>query len=421
MAGEVELTTRLSKPSVPVIGQAQMVYVLLEIMPTEAVAGLRMPLNFSLVLDRSGSMEGEKIGRLKEAVGWVIDQLGPGDNVSIVTFASQTTVVVPHRPVLGDDLGDEERADLRHKVDQIKAGGGTRMAPAMIAGLKEVREAAVPGCVNRMVLLTDGLTEVEQDCLKAADQAAADGIAILALGVGSDWNEDLLIEIGRRSGGQANYIAHAQDIMHHFEQAVQSMQAAVVHGAVLTLRLVAGVHPRRVWRVVPLIADLGYGPIEDRFVTLPLGELQREQGQVLLIELMIPDRAPGTYRIAQVEVAYDVPGLQVVQEKVRRDVLIDYTHDPALAAQVDPRVMNIVETVQAFKLQTRALQEAELGNLDNATRQLRAAATILLSQGEPDLARTMKLEADKLEQEGKMTSEGRKTIKIESGKTAKLG
>ena len=198
------------------------------------------------------------------------------------------------------------------------------------------------------------------------------------------------------------------------------MQAAVVQNAVLTLRLVAGVTPRKVWRVVPLIADLGYSPLSDRYITVPLGELEKDQGQALLVELMLPARQAGNYRIAQAEVAYDVPILNLVQEKEKNDIMLGFTLDPYAAQQVNPKVMNIVEKVTAFKLQTRALQEAEVGNIAGATQKLRAAATILLSQGDTQLGQTVRLEADKLEQQGQMSNEGQKTIRFGSGKTVKL-
>ena len=82
--------------------------------------------------------------------------------------------------------------------------------------------------------------------------------------------------------------------------------------------------------------------------------------------------------------------------------------------------MNVVEKVQAFKLQTQALDEAELGNVSGATRKLRQAVTILLSQGEEELAGQMQKEADRLESSGQISSEGKKTIKLTSRKTVKL-
>ena len=133
-----------------------------------------------------------------------------------------------------------------------------------------------------------------------------------------------------------------------------------------------------------------------------------------------PPRTAGNYRIAQAEVSYDVPLLRLVQEKVRADVMMAFTYDPAQAAQANPRVMNIVEKVTAFKLQTRALESAERGDVANATQQLRAAHTILLGQGDTELAKTVKLAADQLEQQQGMSSDAKKTIQFKSGKTVRL-
>jgi Ca-activated chloride channel family protein len=416
MSGEVRLTSTLNKDNIPVTGQPQLIYALLEIVPSAAMANIQMALNVSLVLDASGSMSGEKIKRLKDAVKFVIDQLGPDDYISVVRFASSPTILVGSQ--LAYNAADKQA--LKRKVDGLDADGGTDIAPAMRLGLAEIKKQMTSNRISRMVLLTDGDTQNESSCLKMADESGQLGVPVIALGIGTDWKEKLLQDIAARSGGQADYIAKPQEISQFFQSTVQAMQAAVVQNAVLTLRLVAGVTPRKVWRVVPLIADLGFNPITDRAITVPLGELEKDQGQALLVELMLPPRQAGNYRVAQAEIAYDAPLLNLVQAKERNDIMLGFTPDPNAAQQVNPRVMNIVEKVTAFKLQTRALQEAEVGNIAGATQKLRAAATILLSQGDTQLAQTANLEADKLEQQGQMTNEGKKTIRFGSGKTVKL-
>ncbi len=82
--------------------------------------------------------------------------------------------------------------------------------------------------------------------------------------------------------------------------------------------------------------------------------------------------------------------------------------------------MNVVEKVQAFKLQTQALNEAQMGQIGSATRKLRQAVTILLAQGEQDLAEQIQQEAERLEQSGQLSSEGKKTILLSSRKTVRL-
>ncbi len=416
MANEVSLTPLPSREHVPVTQKAQLFYLLLEVTPTEVMASVQMPLNFSLVLDVSGSMGGAKMRRLKEAVNLVIDSLNDQDFISVITFSTLTKTLFNSR-LAGDAA---QRHALKEQVNKLKARGGTNMGPAMRAGLKEVTKRWASDRVNRVVLLTDGETTKEQKCKEEAAHAERLYVPIISLGIGHDWNEDLLLQIAETSKGQADYIADANEVTQYFQNTVEAMQSTVVKNGELTLRLVNGVQARKVWRVVPLIADLGYKPLSDRHVTVPLGELEKT-GQVLLVELMLSPRQAGTYRIAQAEISYDVPQLNLTQEKVRADIIVNFTSDTKLARQVNPKVMNIAEKITAFKLQTRALEEAEAGNITGATQKLRSAVTVLLNQGDNELAEAVQKEADKLEQQGELSSEGRKTIKFKSTKTVRLG
>jgi Ca-activated chloride channel family protein len=108
--------------------------------------------------------------------------------------------------------------------------------------------------------------------------------------------------------------------------------------------------------------------------------------------------------------------LNRTNEKVQADILLNFTENLAQAEQSNPYVLNIVEKVTAHKLQTRALREAEVGNIEGATQKLRAAATRLLSMGEDDLANTAMEEADRLEQGGQISQEGTKKLRYETRK-----
>ena len=415
MSDEVLLTCTVHRENVPVMAQPQIGYILLELMPTQVLANVRMPLNFSFVLDRSGSMGDEhKIEQLRDAVQHAIDLLHDDDIVSIVAFDDNAQALV-------QSMTAHDQKHLKNQVSKLSAGGGTHMEKGMREGLTQVRKNLGTQRVNQLVILTDGQTENEEQCRREGDNAAREGVKIIALGLGSDWNEGLLDDVAQRAGGSADFIARPQDMDNKFTTVVQEMQGNIVQNALLTLRLAQGVTPRKVWRVSPLISDLGVQPLSDRDVQVPLGELVKDQGQGLLVEVLLPPRAEGRYRIAQAEVRYDVPPAQVFGARVRADIVIGYTAIPGLAEQYNPRVMNIAEKVTAFRLQTRALQEAQQGNAAGATQKLRQAATMLLNQGETDLAKTMQLEADRLENQGQMSDEGKKTIKFQGGKTVKLG
>ena len=417
MPGEVQLTVQTNKTMFPATGGQQLVYVLIEAMPTGAVANVQMPLNFSLVLDHSGSMSGAKLANLKEAAKLATDQMGAQDLTSIVIFDDKVEVIAPSQPV-------SDAANLKRQIEGIRDGGGTQISRGMRKGLDELQKGLDPGRVSRMLLLTDGETFGDEDvCRRLAAEAGEQSIAITALGLGEEWNEQLLDDIAQASGGSSDFIPEGQPdvILSTFYALVRAAQATVVQNAEMILRLVPGVMPRAVWRVRPLIAKLGHRALSDRDVQVTLGDMDREQGQSVLIEMLIPPRQPGTYRIAQAEVSYDVAATGLAGERTKTDVILSFTADPAQTTQPNPHVMNIVEKVTAHKLQTRALEEAEAGNIARATQKLRAAATRLLELGEEELAQTALDEAERLEHGESLSARGTKTLRYETRKlTQKL-
>ncbi|MHB1293977.1 MAG: vWA domain-containing protein [Anaerolineae bacterium] len=415
MANEMSLVTHLNKDNVPVTSTQQLVYALIEAKPNEVLSRTRMKLNFGFVLDRSGSMRGPKLDRLKEAMSLAVSRLAADDLVSLVLFNDGAEVIAPSS-TLSDPAG------LVRRIRGIRAGGGTQISRGMSLGLREVYRQWNQDRVNQLLLLTDGQTYGDEpQCLKLARESGEHKIAIQALGLGDDWNESLLDEIGRLSGGGADLIESADEIVPLFSQTLERSQKAVVRNAQLVLRLVAGVVPRQVWQVTPFIANLGYTPISEHDVQVQLGELDAEQGKAVLVELLLPARNSGRYRVAQAEVSYDVPLQRVVGASARDDIVIQYTSDALLARHYDANIMNLVEKVTAYRLQTRALDEARMGNIQGATQKLRAAATRLLELGETGLAQAAEQEATNLEQSGQMSSSGTKKLRYQTRKlTQKL-
>jgi Ca-activated chloride channel family protein len=352
MPGEVMLAHQVGKDFMPVTGGSQVAYALIEARPTEMMAQVRMPLNFALVLDHSGSMKGAKLKNVKEAVKMVIGRLEPTDYVSVVIFDDSVHVVIQSMPA--NDIPGMQAA-----IDQIRDAGGTTMSKGMIQGLNELRRWNIPNAVNRMILLTDGVTYGDSDrCRQLAREAASYGIAIYPLGIGADWDEDLLDSIGQLSGGMpAEFIRNASDALSIFEQQFQSAVDVAIRNATLILRLPVGVSPKKAVKVLPIISDLGESVLSDRQVVVPLGDLEKDKPQSVLVELMIDPRPAGLFRIAQAELSYDVPIANIVGEKIRDDIKVTFTMDANQSAPVNAEVMNFAEKANAHRLVTRVLDE----------------------------------------------------------------
>lgn len=403
MAGELNLTTTLHRLIYQAMPTPQQAYILLEALPTAAAPGSgTQPVNFSLVLDRSGSMAGEKLRHMKEAASLVVDRLGARDILSVVVFddAEPADIIVPSGPV-------QDRELVKRKISAIQERGGTHMSTGMSLGLRELQRGQSPDRVSCMLLLTDGQTwEDEEKCRQLADQSRAVGIPInvlgMGVGAGSDWDPRLLEDLAQRSGGEWMIVDQPEKVGAIFEKTLQAMQGTAVTNAQLTMRLVEGVSPRFVWRVTPLISRLDHHAVSAHDAQVFLGDIQHGVGQSILADLLLPPRQAGTYRLLQVDITFDVPGSGLTGQKVSAEVVVPFTDDAAQANQTQGRVMNIVERVVAHKLQTQALDEAAAGDVARATQRLRAAATRLLELGEEDMAAQANQQAEQIEQSGQM-------------------
>lgn len=402
MADAVTLTCTWGRSPMPVTGSPQVAYLLVEATPV-AAPPVPVPLNFCLVLDRSGSMQGAKLQSMKAATRKVIETLTDQDVVSIVIFDDTVQTLVP--ATLATD-----RTALLAAIDTISEAGGTAMSLGMQAGQVELQKHSGPDRLSHMLLLTDGQTwGDEETCRNIARALGQADVRITALGLGAEWNEQLLDDLAEFSDGTSDYIADANQIGTFFQRAVRSAQGTAATDARLLLRLVREATPRAVYRATPTISNLGYQPIGENEVSVRLGDLVYGQTASVIIDLMLPNRSNGSFRIAQAELHLALIGVEQ-EQVIKQDVLLSFTSDPAAPA-FEPRVMNLVEKVTAFKLQTRALAEAELGNTSGATQKLRAAATRLLDLGELDLAEKTRQQAEQLEQGQQLSAESQKELK----------
>jgi Ca-activated chloride channel family protein len=364
----------------------------------------RTPINLCMVIDRSGSMQGAKVDQVKQAVNHVLDQLETDDFISVVLFNERSLVVLPAQHI-------QELDQLKARVNGLQAEGGTSMSKGMKDGLTELIKHAGPTRISRMILLTDGQTwEDESDCEHLASEAKFNEVSITALGIGEDWNEVLLDAIARNSTGRADYIDTPDKIVTLFQEEVQQLQDIAVQGVKMSLRLSKDIQPRQIYRVIPDIIDLSHTALSDRDIMVDIGTVEKQNGQALLIDFMLPSRAPGRYRIAQTELAFTVPGETPINESVRSDVIIMLSDDESQTQDQDGHVMNIVERVVAYQLQLEAREAVNTGKLDVATVKLREAATRLLEMGESELAAEAEKEAVNLEEQGEMSAIGTKKL-----------
>ena len=417
MAQEIMLDVLLSYQNVLVTSERKLLYLLAEVRPSDTLTGGAAALNLAIVLDKSGSMyAARKLDYVKNAVQYVIDQLRPTDICSIVAFADKARVLIP-----SGQLYDKEQAKrMIRNIDQIDVGSGTEMLKGITAGVDQVRQAFSPDRMNHVVLLTDGLTQAERKCKDKCIEGTRDGVSFSTIGVGDDFNEELLLGIANGCRGKSYYIDDPRDIPQIFAQELAGVQSVVVRNPRLKIKLSKDIGIRRAFKVKPLINDLGQVAMQEREAVVVLNDLQANEQQSVLFELELPSRQAGTYRIASVECMYDLPAQGVRDASMSRDVLVGYTPDPALASVVHPSVMNVVDLVSVFRQQTKALELAQSGDRARATQLLRSAATTLLDRGQKELAEQALQEAQRIETGVAASSAGTKKLQYGTRKLTQL-
>ncbi|HUS17198.1 MAG TPA: VWA domain-containing protein [Chloroflexia bacterium] len=386
-----------------------MVYALLELTAqgsSEGVGGL--PLNICLVLDQSLSMQGEKMEQARDAARYVADQLGPRDAISVVSFNDRATIVVRAQR-------NAQPREVRSAVEGIIPKGGTELAAGLKAGLDELRRGVnlTGRAVSSLLVLTDGRTYGDESrCLELAEHARKLELLITPLGVGEEWNEDLLETIAYRCGSHSQYIDRPDAIVRAFREHIESLRNICGRQAQVTIRTAADTRLTQAHRVYPLIGRVelvSSGNVSEQ--TYLLDNLRLGETQGLLLELVLPPVVDGVVDVAGCILEWKPIDSHDSRVQARYSMRAEVDPHATPTGTLDATVRLAVEKVMAYKLQKRAWQDVAEGNLAAATSKLRMVVTRLLEAGEPDLARTVQSEADNLERNGVMSATGTKQIK----------
>lgn len=394
------LSLQASRTVAPAISEEQVLYALFDIRAAKSVSsGQRLPLNLCLVIDRSTSMQGPRLDQVKAASIQMIDALSESDSLAIVAFSDRAEVMWPNQPV-----GDAIRAKAR--LSAIQASGGTEILQGLQLGMEELEKHRRSQSINHLILLTDGQTYGDEEkCLALAQEAKQRNVGISAMGIGEDWNDQLLDAIAARSGGVSHYIASVSDVQTIMKERLKGLAALYGDDLRLNLRFAEGCRLRSAFRLTPYIQRM-----ETDGETIALGTLQADTAITGLFEFVVGERPVGKQRVLQLELIGDVPALERKGECVRQDVTLTFAPDPT-PQPVPPSLLNALAKVTIFQMQESAWNSLEKGDVAAATQRLETMATRLLDLGEHQLARAALLEAGRLARSGHLSPGGQKTIK----------
>ncbi|MDR1396594.1 MAG: VWA domain-containing protein [Desulfarculales bacterium] len=205
------------------------------------------PLALALVIDRSGSMDGDKLNYAGSAAAGLVEQLDEKDTAALVTYDSMVDELFPAAAMTEDNRG--QILDLISS-SSLTAGGSTFLSGGLEVGFWQMEQADSPG-QKRVILLSDGMANVGvTDPSSLADMAAQfrqKGVTLTTIGMGSDYDEELMQLLAQKGGGNYYYIRRPQDAERYFDRELKDAMAGVSKDITLVLNLNDNVLEARVY------------------------------------------------------------------------------------------------------------------------------------------------------------------------------
>lgn len=324
------------------------------------------PRNVALVIDRSGSMAGEPIAALRAAVASALRSLAPRDIVAVVAFGSELETVVEAQP---RDRIDDPAARLARVVP----AGGAALYDALNQGAAQLRRHATPTRLNHLVLVTDGPPTKGprefDDFVHLAEAFASEGIVLSTIGLGGEFDEDVLAAMARSGHGHFRYAETPAALEPALKAAVAWNPPIVGHDAVLTFEF-----PRAAlrldahgWRP----ATIGAGTVAFRFPRLfaghDFGVLASMELDPAAARVFLPHAA--TVRLRWTDLAGE-------SHEQTRPLAAHFTHDlRSVRESADPRVMHTAARILISEALQEAIEQVDAGDPRRALRTLRTART----------------------------------------------
>lgn len=338
----------------------------------EADEAERAPVNVALVLDRSGSMQGDKLRHAREAALLALDYLRPRDILSLVTY--DDTVEVPITATRFHDRAAVERA-----IRRIRAGGNTALFAGTAKGASEVAKFKDDNHVNRVILLSDGLANVGPsspgELQRLGRKLGGQGMSVTTIGLGLGYNEDLMVRLAQASDGNHVFAEQPEELASIFRNEFGELGRIVAQDLVITIRCPEGVRPLR---MVGREADID----RNRIVTR-INQLAAEQEKYLLLEVEVRgDTGASERELADVELTY----LDMVKgERQRRSdqARVEFTPSETKAQKsVQPEVMVSVTQQLATEMDDQALALKDQGRDGEAAKVFKQKADFLEEKAE---------------------------------------
>jgi Ca-activated chloride channel homolog len=358
----------------------------------------RTPWALSLVLDRSGSMGGDRLDAAKAASVSAVERLHPDDVVSVIAFDDQVNVVAPPAPRV-------RQFQLVQQLSDLDSGGSTNLSGGWLRGRQHMEQAhgmlgSLEGSSRRIVLLTDGHANAgivdPSTLVELARTARAMGITTTTIGVGEGYDDDLLRAMADAGGGNSWYVERPDQAQDVLAEEMGNLLSVSAQGLSVTLTLEDS---------VAMFATHSSWPATSvgNTFTFDLGDLYASEPKPVLVELFVPaDRldalatsgAPIATLVVQADVLLDGGGVE------HRSMTLGVAASLETQSSLVPAVEHAVLLARAAKAREEAARRQREGDADGAQAVMQVMSVSLQSSAlvdDPDFGGELQAQAQDLQ------------------------
>ena len=392
-------TIEYSQDSILRLDESQTIYTLVDIVSTQEETDTSdLPLNISLVLDNSTSMDGARLEILIAATKEIIQELNKDDLISVISFNDRAKVLISSQ-------SQPPQKHVESSISGLFAEGGTEIFQGLEASFEEIQKNSSFDYVNHIILITDGHTYGdEENCISLAKTASELDIGISGLGIGIEWNDEFIDQLSGLTGGQSMYIQdlnHAKDFL---KKSISSLKEAYSRHVTLKIKPAPGVNLLSAFRILPDALPL---PHQEEF---SLGILKKDKPHRVLLEFLV-DPIPD-----QIDQAVIATGEFFLKRKPRGHI-IPFTldrlviTDPSEVSPPPSAIFRAISHLTFYRLQEKAQNDITNGNPGTAFQRLINLSSHLMAKGENSLAKIAMLEADYIKTHNNFSPTGKKQLK----------
>jgi Ca-activated chloride channel family protein len=317
----------------------------------------RTPLNLAVVLDRSGSMSGAKIEKARQAAMELVDRLSPDDIISFIIYSDRAEVVFPAQRV-------EDKEALKERISRVRTHGSTALYAGVELGAEQVERHLTGKRINRVILLSDGLANVgpssPAELRRLGGRLSERGVSVTTIGVGDDYNEDLMAGLAEASDANYYYVKDTEKLPEIFARELGEMLTVAAREIRIEITCPEGVRP------------LGFIARPEKFerqkATIQLSQLTSAQNRYLFLKCQAEGNKP---ELAHVKVRYLDEMNGGAEQVVSETATVRYTTNrKQVEDSVRPEIAAQKELFVTAVAKKEALACADAGRYEQAAEKL---------------------------------------------------